>query len=131
MCIRDRVSSATGFITVQNSYNREICGLGAIFDATVSTLYGLSKTDNPFIVPIAIDAENDFTDIIIHNGVKQAFDYKNAQIDLIMMGDAAFAAYQTYMKESNVAVSYTHLDVYKRQPAVRDSKAEEDGQTVV
>lgn len=102
------VSSATGFITVQNSYNREICGLGAIFDATVSTLYGLSKTDNPFIVPIAIDAENDFTDIIIHNGVKQAFDYKNAQIDLIMMGDAAFAAYQTYMKESNVVVTDKH-----------------------
>ena len=101
-------STTPGFITVQNSYKRELCGLGAIFDAGVDTLYGLSKIDHPWILPIEIDAENDFTDLVIHNGVKKAFDYKNAQIDLIMMGDDAFAAYQTYMKENNVVVTTKH-----------------------
>ncbi|MCI8331333.1 MAG: phage major capsid protein [Clostridiales bacterium] len=97
-----------GFITVQNSLGREICGLGAIFDASIDSLYGLKKADNPWINPLAIDAGHDFTDIVIHSGVKQAFDYKNSQIDLIMMGDTAFSSYQTYMKENNVVVSDKH-----------------------
>lgn len=45
-----------GFMTVQNSFNREITGLGAIFDDEVPTIYGVSKADNPFVKPIVIDA---------------------------------------------------------------------------
>ncbi|NLB80107.1 MAG: hypothetical protein GX800_00490 [Clostridiaceae bacterium] len=37
-----------GFITVQNSYNREITGLGAIFDNNITKLYGITKATNPF-----------------------------------------------------------------------------------
>lgn len=96
-----------GFITVQNSYGRELCGLGAIFGEG-ETLYGLKKKDNSFINPIVIDAQGDFTDLTISRGVKQAYDYKNSRIDLVMMGDEAFAAYQTYMKENNVVVVDKH-----------------------
>ena len=101
-------STAAGFITVQNSFGRELCGLGAIFDESVTTLYGLNKSENPWIKPIVVDAKHDFTDIVIHSGVKEAFDYKNSQIDLLMLGDSAFAAYQTYMKENNVVVTEKH-----------------------
>ncbi len=101
-------STAAGFITVQNSYGRELCGLGAIFDDSVDTLYGLKKSENPWIKPIVVDAKHDFTDIVIHGGVKEVFDYKNSQIDLLMLGDSAFAAYQTYMKENNVVVTEKH-----------------------
>ncbi len=100
-------SGLEGFITVQNSYNRELCGLGAIF-GDAETLYGLSKAENPFLAPITVDANGDFTDLVISRGVKQAYDYKNSRIDLVMMGDDAFAAYQTYMKENNVVVVDKH-----------------------
>ena len=100
-------SGLSGFITVQNSYNRELCGLGAIF-GDGDTLYGLSKAENTFLTPITVDAEGDFTDLTISRGVKQAYDYKNSRIDLVMMGDDAFAAYQTYMKENNVVVVDKH-----------------------
>jgi len=100
-------SGLEGFITVQNSYNRELCGLGAIF-GDAETLYGLSKAENPFLAPITVDAKGDFTDLVISRGVKQAYDYKNSRIDLVMMGDDAFAAYQTYMKENNVVVVDKH-----------------------
>lgn len=100
-------SGLEGFITVQNSYNRELCGLGAIF-GDGDTLYGLSKAENPFLAPITVDAKGDFTDLVISRGVKQAYDYKNSRIDLVMMGDDAFAAYQTYMKENNVVVVDKH-----------------------
>lgn len=101
-------ASITGFITVQNSYKRELCGLGAIFDSSVDSLYGLSKAENNWLNPVTVDANQDFTDIVIHRGVKEAYDYKNSQIDLIMLGDNAFAAYQTYMKENNVVVTDKH-----------------------
>ncbi len=93
-----------GFITVQNSYNRELCGLGAIYDDKADTLYGVKKADNPWIKPIVIDAQNDISDLVIYSGVKRASDYKGTKIDLVMMGDKAFAAYQDYMRTNNVVV---------------------------
>lgn len=96
------------FITVQNSYRKELTGLGAIFDTSNGHLYGLNRTENSWMKPIVIDAGHDFTDIVIHRGVKDAYDYKNSQIDLLMLGDKAFEAYQTYMKENNVVVTDKH-----------------------
>ena len=92
------------FITVQGSYNREITGLAAIFNSGITTLYGMTKSANPEIIPISISAAHDITDIVLYDAVKQARRYKNSKIDLIMMGDAAFTEYQKYMIESNVSV---------------------------
>lgn len=97
------LGSTGGFITVQGSYNRELCGLGAIF--TGSSIYGLSKTDNPWLAPTVVDAKNDLTDLVLYRGVKQAMDYKGASIDLIMMGDDAFLAYQDYIHTNNITVA--------------------------
>lgn len=99
--------SGTGFITVQGSYNRELCGLGAIFGDT-ETLYGLTKADNPWINPTVVDAKNDLTDLVLYRGIKEAKDYKGANIDLIMMGDDAFLAYQDYIHTNNVTVCDKH-----------------------
>lgn len=94
-----------GFVTVQGSYNREITGLGAIFDHTACpTLYGLSKADHEYLKPYTQDAGNDINDMVLYDGVKYARDYKNAKIDLIMMGDGAFRAYRQYLIESQVTV---------------------------
>ena len=38
-----------GFMTVQNSFNREIDGLGVIFDDTIDEIYGIKKSENPFL----------------------------------------------------------------------------------
>ena len=97
-----------GFLTVQNSYNRELCGLGAIFDNTVDELYGLKKSKNEWIKPIVYNCDNNVTDIDIYAGVKKAKDYKGADIDLIMMGDNAFKTYQEYMRANNVVVTEKH-----------------------
>lgn len=97
--------SSGGFITVQGSYNREITGLGAIFNHdTCPTLYGLTKSEHEYIKPYTADAGNEITDMVLYDGVKYARDYKNAKIDLIMMGDGAFRAYRQYLIESQVTV---------------------------
>ncbi len=102
------VNVSDGFITVQNSYNREIVGLGAIFDDSITSLYGITKSNAPWIKPVVIDCKNDLNDIVLSTAVKDCYDYKNSVIDLIMMGDNAFKAYTQYMKENNVVIADKH-----------------------
>ncbi len=96
---------AAGFITVQGSFGHELCGLGAIYSTTSGArLYGIDKDTNPWIKPVLADADNELTDLVIYNAVKQTKDYKGSDIDLLMMGDDAFLAYQSYMRENNTPV---------------------------
>lgn len=39
------------YMVMHGSYNNELTGLAAIFDSNVSTLYGVSKEENPWINP--------------------------------------------------------------------------------
>ena len=110
-------SATTGFMTLQNSYNREITGLGAVMNKAVEVtsekndyqLYGKSVFQNPWLKPLVYDATNavggGLNDVIITNAMRDAERDKNGDIDLIMMGDTAFNAYQMYMKENNVTIT--------------------------
>jgi hypothetical protein len=93
-----------GFITVQNSYKRELTGIGAIFDEKIDTLYGVKKSENKIIVPTAIDASADIDDGVIWDAVEGAETYKNSQIDTILMGKAAYKHYIEYLRTNNVRV---------------------------
>jgi hypothetical protein len=98
------VTVGEGFITVQNSYNREITGLGAIFDENVTTLYGVKKSENKIIVPTTLDANTDIDDSVIWDAVDGAETYKNSKIDTILMGKAAYKHYIEYLRTNNVRV---------------------------
>jgi hypothetical protein len=101
---------AGGMITLQNSYNREITGLGAVMKATTgSVIYGKAVSENPWILPLEYDATKavggGLNDVLITNAMRDAERDKNGDIDLIMLGDTAFNAYQMYMKENNVTIT--------------------------
>ena len=104
LCEGTLTLSGNGFITVQGSYNRELTGLGAIF-GDGEKLYGIVKSENPWICPTTVDCGGDITDLILYRGIKEAKDYKGANIDLLMMGDDAFLAYQDYIHTNNVTVT--------------------------
>jgi hypothetical protein len=93
-----------GFVTVQNSYNREITGLGAIFDEEITTIYGIKKEDNPYLKPIVFDAGADIDDGIITKALRQAKNDKNSAVDTLLCGDDAFDAYVTYLRTNNIRV---------------------------
>lgn len=111
------ISMDEGFLTLQNSYNREIAGLGAVMDKAVKVtsadndyqLYGKSVYQNPWLKPLVYDATKavggGLNDVIITNAMRDSERDKNGDIDLIMMGDTAFNAYQMYMKENNVTIT--------------------------
>lgn len=101
---KDSLTVSAGFITVQNSYGREIMGLGAIFDTSRTELYGVNRAANAFINPSSKSAQNDISDILINEQIRNAERYHNAKTDMILMGDDAFNAYQLYMKANNVVV---------------------------
>lgn len=98
------VTLKAGFITVQNSYNREITGLGAIFDDAVTTIYGVNKAANAYLLPTVVDANTDIDDSVIWDAVENAETYKNSKIDMIMMGKAAYKHYIEYLRTNNVRV---------------------------
>ena len=98
------VTLDAGFITVQNSYNREITGLGAIFDTNVNTIYGVDRTANKYLFPTVVDANTDIDDSVIWDAVEGAETYKNSKIDMIMMGKAAYKHYIEYLRTNNVRV---------------------------
>lgn len=98
-----------GFMTVQNSFNREITGLGAIFDDEVSTIYGVSKADNSFVKPIVIDANDNVEDNIIRKALRRAEKDKNSKVDMLLCGDEAYDHYAEYLRVNNIRVEQNTL----------------------
>lgn len=104
---REITSQLTLRLYVQGSYDRELCGLGAIFAdvAKMPTLYGLDRTENSWLNPEVVSLKSTgITDLALYRGIRNAKKRRGAKINLVMMGDDAFDAYQTYMDDHT-----THL----------------------
>ncbi len=95
---------SAGFITVQNSYNREITGLGAIFDDNVASLYGVTKASNLFIKPVVVNGGGDIDDGTITKALRMAKNDKNSNVDMILCGDDAYDQYVNYLRVNNIRV---------------------------
>lgn len=92
---------SAGFITVQNSYNRELTGLGAIYDDNITTIYGVTKASNPYLKPIVVDADHDLEEKIITQSLRAAKNDKNSNIDMILCGEGAFDYFTDYLRTNN------------------------------
>lgn len=102
--------SGGGFITVQNSYNREITGLGAIFDKNINTIYGVSKAANPYLYPTEVDCENSVNNTSITKGLRIAQRVKNSNVDMLLCGDNAFDRYREELETNKIRVEGRELE---------------------
>ena len=100
----DAATFNAGFITVQNSYNREITGLGAIFDNTITHLYGVEKATNPYLYPVTMNGNSDVDDGLITKALRTAKNEKNSNVDMILAGDDAYDNYVSYLRVNNIRV---------------------------
>ena len=98
------VTIGSGFITVQNSYGKEITGLNAIFDDSIASIYGVSKADNPYLKPTVLEADTDIEDGILWDAVDQAETYKNSKINMMLMGRQAYKSYVDYLRTNNTRI---------------------------
>lgn len=97
-------SLSKGFITVQKSYNKEITGLNAIFDDSITSIYGVNKADKPYLKPTVIEADTDIEDGILWDAVDQAETYKNSKINMMLMGRQAYKSYVDYLRTNNTRI---------------------------
>lgn len=100
----DATAFDAGFITVQNSLNREITGLGAIYDDDITTLYGITKSTHPWIYPVVHDGDGDISDSIITAALREAKNEKSSKVDMLLCGDAAYDNYVEYLRVNNIRV---------------------------
>lgn len=101
------ITVPAGFMTIQGSYGREIFGIDAFFDSTVTSIYGVEKSGNSWLVPETYDASSGITDTLLSKAVREAGQYKASNTDMILCGDTAYDAYVDYMKESKTMVTET------------------------
>lgn len=105
------ISTALGddyYIVVQGSYNNEITGLGKIFDSSATSLYGLTKTDYPWLTPYTKGSVGSITDTAIQTAIDELEEYAGSTVDFITCSSAVKRAYQSY------------LSTYKRNIDVMD-----------
>ena len=88
---------STGFITVQNSYNNELTGLGAIF-AQSGSLYGLSKDTYAWLKPTVNSSFGAITDSKLQEVIDGIEENHGSKIDFIACSYDARRKYQEYLE---------------------------------
>ena len=97
---------ANVFVTVQNSYNKELTGLGAIFGE--GNLYGITRSTNAWMTPYkkTISAISD-------TEIQEAIDYLDenvgSSVDYITCSSDVKRAYQAYLATSRQNVDFMEL----------------------
>ncbi len=101
-------SIASGsYLTVQNSYNRELTGIGAIFGDS-DTLYGLDRSDNTWLKPYT-KTSSSITDITLQNCVDHLEENVGSTANFIVCSSGVKRAYQDYMNTNRSNVDIMNL----------------------
>jgi hypothetical protein len=97
-----------GFITVQGSFNRELCGLGAIFGDS-ETLYGLKRSEHKWLKPHKFEAEY-ISDTVIQKAIDAMEEVSGSTADFIVCSAGVKRAYQSYLSSCRTNSNVMDLD---------------------
>jgi len=97
------------FITVQNSYNNEITGLGSIFK-TSGNLYGLSKTSYKWLTPYIKSDAGNISDIMLQTAIDKMEEDAGSIVDFIVCSSGVKRAYQSYLTTFKQNVDVLNLE---------------------
>lgn len=119
----------TDFITIQNSYNQEITGLGAIFKTT-GTLYGVDRSQHYWMIPYISADIGSISDTKIQAAIDYLEDTMGAKVNYIAAAPGVVRAYVAYLESTkrNVntldlkggfkAISYADLPIVRERFAL-------------
>ena len=94
------------FVTVQNSYNKELTGLGAIFGE--GNIYGVTRASNAWMNPYAKSAST-LTDNVIQTAIDYLDENVGSQIDYITCSSDVKRIYQAYLATNRQNIDYMEL----------------------
>lgn len=110
-CTADMANSAkTTSLYVQGSKDKEITGLGAIFDTNIATIYGLNKTDYPFLNPVSESSTTaNFSEASMMSVVDNCNEKTGGDIDFICGSYDARRKFQSLFVSNKLNLDVTHL----------------------
>ncbi len=112
-------------VTLQGSYNKELTGLGAIFD-TSSDLYGMSRSENTWLMPYVLSGAGTISELTIQTALDKIEESGGAPADLIICSwgvrrslQSVFAANKRVIDTVELAGGYKAMS-YNGIPVVAD-----------
>ena len=92
------VTLASGYtLYVQGSKGNEITGLGALFNSSATTLYGLTKSQFPWLNPYVKTNAGEISDGLLQSAIDFMEENSGSTIDYIACSSAVRRAYQEYL----------------------------------
>lgn len=88
---------ANDSLYVQGSKDFEISGLGKIFDNNASSIYGVSKSEYPWLKAYLSSTETEISDILIQQAIDFLDMNTDSKINFISCSSAVRRAYQEYL----------------------------------
>ena len=108
-CTADMADNTkTTTLYAKGSKDKEITGLGAIFDPNISTIYGVSKTDYPFLNPISKTTQT-LTESDMMSAVDDVEEKSGGIINFICGAYDARRAYQALFQNNKLNVDFAIL----------------------
>ena len=108
---KDIITINNGYkIYVQGSKDSEITGLGKIFDTTATSIYGVSKTDYPWLSPYVNTTSKEISDIVIQEVIDFLEDNSDSKINFITCSSKVRRAYQEYLGAYRRNIEVASLD---------------------
>lgn len=95
---------------VQGSKDFEITGLGKIFDSSASSIYGVSKTEYPWLTPYTSTTSTEISDILIQQAVDFLDMNVDSKINFITCSSQVRRAYQEYLGAYRRNIDITELE---------------------
>lgn len=95
---------------VQGSKNNELTGIGAIFNSSASTLYGVDKFEHPEIEPFTKKLNGGFSETTLEEVIDMVENKSNSTINFISASSTAKYAYQEFMAQYKRNIDVMKLD---------------------
>ena len=95
---------------VQGSKDYEISGLGKIFDTSATSIYGVSKTDYPWLKPYVSSTSTEISDILIQQAIDFLDMNNDSEINFISCSSVVRRAYQEYLGAYRRNIDIAELD---------------------
>lgn len=97
------------FLTMQNSYNKELTGLGAIFKDD-ETLYGLSREKHKWLIPYMKKNVGEISETVIQKAIDEIEENSGNQINFIVCSYGVKRAFQKHLSSYKRNLDITELN---------------------
>lgn len=100
---------ANSFITVQNSYNKELTGLDAIFKTT-GTLYGVNRENNNWMIPYINATTGTISDSVIQTAIDTLEENSGSKVNYISCSYDVRRKYIAYLEDTRRNLNPVQLE---------------------